>query len=431
MKRKFQKGSPEELVSHIKSGDRIASTLANGNPYALYEALYQRRHDLENVDMNISLLVKPAKFLAGPAKKSFTVKTNFMGPIEAKLMDFGTTLDPRIIHLNRIPRVLVEDEKCNIIMLQAAPPDEEGRISLGVNPIDRETVEKFNTVMVQFNKNMPFVYPMEGFLTKDDIDYYCEVDEPLVYLPPLKPTKEEKKIAELISEYVRDGDCIQLGIGSLAKAFVDPLKEKKHLGCHTELFSDPFVELIKAGAVDNSLKKVLPGKSLFAFAMGTKEMHDFLDHNEEVYSASYTYVNDPEVIRQNDNVVSVNSALEVDLTGQVCSESIGFHQYSGTGGQVNFVRGASLSKGGRSFIAFPSTYYSRKEKKLASKIKLALTPGAAVTTLRTDVEYLATEYGVAYLANRTIHERVKQMIGLAHPDFRDELRFGAKKCGLL
>ena len=208
------------------------------------------------------------------------------------------------------------------------------------------------------------------------------------------------------------------------------LKHLKDLGIHTEMFCDTMVELIKCGAVNNSKKKVLPGKTVFGLCQGKKITYDFLDHNTEVEMRSTSWVNNPYIIGRNDNVVSINSALAVDLTGQVCAESIGLRQYSGAGGHCDFVRGARASNGGQSFIAFYSTY-NKKDGTVGSKIDLTLPLGSVVTTRRNDVHCIVTEYGVADLRYKSIEERAKALISIAHPDFRDELTFGAKKAGLI
>ncbi|MCI6157745.1 MAG: butyryl-CoA:acetate CoA-transferase [Peptoniphilaceae bacterium] len=431
MARKNQKLTPEEIVSKIRSGDVIGSSLGNGNPYILYDALYERRNELKDISLSISLLVRPVKLLAGPARKAFTVKSDFMGPIEGRVFALGSTLDPQIIHLSRIPGDRYEGHVSNVIMLVAAPPDAEGNISFGVGPFDRKVIQKADMVVVQFNKKMPFIQSPDQMIHMRDVDYSCEWDEDLVYLPDITPTPAQKKIAELISERIPDGACLQLGIGGQAGAFTEPLLGKKHLGVHTELYVDPFVDLTEKGVIDNSRKNINPGKSVFGFALGTKHMHDFLDHNPLVETRSFSYVNNPSVIAQIDHFISVNSTLEVDLTGQACSESFGLRQYSGTGGQLDFVRGATASKGGQSYLTLPSTYRDKKTGEVHSRIRLMLTPGAAVTTPRADVQYICTEYGIADLRNATIHERVQRMIAIAAPEFREQLAFEAKTNGLL
>lgn len=263
----------------------------------------------------------------------------------------------------------------------------------------------------------------------DELTALIEKDVPMPVEQNRPPTEKDKTVAGYIVERVQDGACLQIGAGGIPTAVGIYLKEKKHLGIHTEMFAETMVDLIQCGAVDNSQKKLIPGKSVFVFS-GLTEKHRwmFKNHPELMETRSFEWINNPYVIGQNDNVVSINACLAVDLTGQVCSESIGTRQYTGVGGQLDFVRGAQMSKGGQSFITMFSTY-TDKEGKIRSKIDLTLPLGAAVSTPRTDVQYIVTEYGVADLQGQTIESRAKRLIAIAHPDFRDELTFKAKKAG--
>ena len=246
----------------------------------------------------------------------------------------------------------------------------------------------------------------------------------------MAPTKLDEKsilIGNLIAEQIPDGACIQLGIGAIPDATGMALKSKKDLGIHTEMFVDSMVELIECGAVNNSKKQINRGRSVTTFAYGSQRIYDFLDDNPSIEILPVEYTNDPAVICQNDNMISINAALEVDFFGQVCAESVGTKHMSGSGGQIDFVRGACQSRGGKSFIAFTST----AKDDTISKIKPILTPGAIVTTSKNDVDYIVTEYGIAHLRGRSLGERTKQLIAIAHPNFRDELTFEAKKRGIL
>ena len=246
-------------------------------------------------------------------------------------------------------------------------------------------------------------------------------------LPPAKLDETSSIIGNLIAEQIPDGACIQLGIGAIPDAVGLALQSKHDLGIHTEMFTSSMVDLIKCGAVNNSRKQIHRGITVTTFAFGSKAINDFIDDNPSIAIMPVDYVNNPEVICQNDNMISINAALEVDLFGQVCAESIGTKIISGSGGQVDYVRGACQSKGGKSFIAFAST----AKGGTISKIKPSLTPGAVVTTSKNDVDYIVTEYGLAHLRGETLSSRVKQLIAIAHPDFRDELTFDAKKRGIL
>ena len=246
-------------------------------------------------------------------------------------------------------------------------------------------------------------------------------------LPPTKIDETSKIIGGYIAEQIPDGACIQLGIGAIPDAVGAALKEKHDLGIHTEMFTDSMVELIECGAVNNSKKQIHRYQSVTTFAYGSQRIYDYIDDNPGIAFLPVDYVNDPAVICRNDNVISVNAALEVDLWGQVCAESVGTRHVSGSGGQVDYVRGACQSKGGKSFIAFSST----AKNDTINKIKPVLTPGAIVTTSKNDVDYIVTEYGVAHMRGESLASRAKQLIAIAHPNFRDELRFEAKKRGMM
>ena len=259
------------------------------------------------------------------------------------------------------------------------------------------------------------------------MDGLIENNIELPVLPPVKLDEVSVTIGGLIAEQIPDGACIQLGIGAIPDATGMALKTKKDLGIHTEMFTDSMVELIECGAVNNSRKQIHRGQSVTTFAFGSKRIYDFIDDNPAIALLPVDYVNNPEVICKNDNMISINAALEVDLWGQVCAESVGTKHMSGSGGQIDYVRGACQSKGGKSFIAFSST----AKGGTISKIKPILTPGAVCTTSKNDVDYIVTEYGLAHLRGCSLGERAKRLIAIAHPDFRDELSFEAKKRGIL
>ena len=293
-----------------------------------------------------------------------------------------------------------------------------------------ETRDNYERIIAQVNRNVPFIKGEYSTVPVSCISAFVELDTPMPVEDNRPPAEKDIRIAGHIVDMIRDGSCIQLGAGGVPTAVGMFLKDKKHLGIHTEMFAESMVDLIECGAVDNSMKQLLPGKSIFVFS-GLTEKHRrlFSEKPETVETRSFEWVNDPYVIAQNDRAVSINSALACDLTGQICAESVGFRQYSGIGGQLNFVRGSQMSKDGQSFITMYSTYYNKTEGKECSKIDLTLPLGSAVTTPRTEVQYVVTEYGVADLRYQTIENRAKRLIAVAHPDFRDELTFKAKKIG--
>jgi acyl-CoA hydrolase len=290
-------------------------------------------------------------------------------------------------------------------------------------------------VILEINPHFPRTFG-DLEVHQNDIDYFVKVDYPVPTLPDTDPSDKDKKIGEHIANFIHDGDTIQLGIGGIPNAVANALMDKKDLGVHTEMLTTGFMKLYKHGAVTNKHKTLHNGKMVAAFALGTPELYDFIDNNTGIMLLDGNYVNDPCVIGQNDNQVSINTTIEVDLTGQCCSESIGTRHFSGTGGQSDTATGAQRARNGRSFIALYSTAKVRKSKDSderieVSKIVPTLKPGAAVSLSRNDVDYIVTEYGAVRLRGTSIQERVELLISIAHPKFRDELRKQAKEIGYI
>ena len=315
----------------------------------------------------------------------------------------------------------------DVYCVSVSPMDKHGYLSLGTtSSFSLAMIDKARRIFVEVNDRQPRAVG-GAQLHISQIDGLVEVSAPLPVLPPTKIDAVSETIGGLIAEQIGDGACIQLGIGAIPDAVGAALKSKHDLGIHTEMFTDSMVELIECGAVNNSKKTIHRGQSVTTFAFGSQRIYDYIDDNPAMLILPVDYVNDPAVICKNDNVVSINAALEVDLWGQVCAESVGTRHMSGTGGQVDYVRGACQSRGGKSFIAFAST----AKGGTISKIKSILTPGACVTTSKNDVDYIVTEYGLAHLRGEPLSVRAKRLIAIAHPDFRDELTFEAKKRGIL
>ena len=313
------------------------------------------------------------------------------------------------------------------VCVEVAPMDRHGYFSLALNGsyIDA-MLDKTKRIFLEVNDRQP--RGLCGSLIHiSQVDAIVEYNHDLPVLPPVQLDEVSKTIGGLIAERIPDGACLQLGIGAIPDATGMALKAKHDLGIHTEMFTDSMVELIECGAVNNSKKQIHRGKTVTTFAFGSQRIYDYIDDNPAVEILPVEYVNDPDVICQNDNMISINAAVEVDLFGQVCAESVGTKHMSGSGGQIDYVRGACQSRGGKSFIAFTST----AKGGTISKIKPILTPGAVVTTSKNDVDYIVTEYGVAHLRGRSLGERARQLIAIAHPDFRDELTFEAKKRGIM
>ncbi len=310
------------------------------------------------------------------------------------------------------------------------PPDENGymNLSLFAGLVPHSIREQAELVFVEVNRNTPWLISPDYQIHVSQVNGIVENDSPLFEMPEIPITSVEERIAAEIADMIPDGSTIQLGLGGLANSIGHFLKHKKHLGIHSEVVSNSIMELFKCGAADNSLKTHMPGKSVYTFAVGTQELYSFLDKNQDFIAFEIGYTNDPAIIAKNENIVSVNNAISLDLTGQVASESIGTRQYSATGGQVNFVLGAQKAKNGKSILALNSTYQD-KEGNLCSRINPTLEPGTVVSTSRNDVQWIVTEYGSAMLKNKSISNRVKQLINIAHPDFRERLTFEAKKIG--
>lgn len=420
----------KEAAKKIKSGDVIITSMVTGIPYALLDSLYDEINRLENVRIDMGFGVRAMRLFLPASKGRVNVRSLFLGPIEREFIKRGSDIEIQLIHLSNTTEDRYITHAANVVMMAGSPPDKEGYISLGLSPIDCTMINKNINVIVQINENVPYIKGKGTMLHISDVDYLVDLTEELYTVPAVPPTDVDSKIAEHIVDRIPNGACIQLGIGGIASAVGSFLNTKKDLGIHTEMFVESMVDLIECGAVNNSKKTLCKGICVIGFALGSKRMYDFLNNNPLVETRTFEWINNPYVIAQNDNAVSINSALEIDLTGQVCAESIGLRQYSGTGGQLDYVRGATASKGGMSFMAMPSVRIDR-EGKMHSKINLTLPIGAAVTTPRADVQYIVTEYGIANLRFETIENRAKRMISIAHPDFRDQLVFDAKKAGLI
>lgn len=324
-----------------------------------------------------------------------------------------------------IPGIIRQFYEYDACLIQVSPMDEDGNFSLGtVASFLDAAIEKSKRIYLEVNDQQPRVLNNTKINIKD-VEAVVENSHPLPVFAPTKIDEVSNAIGNIIAEQIPDGACIQLGIGAIPDAVGTALKQKHDLGIHTELFTDSMVQLIECGAVNNSKKQLHPGKTVAGIAFGSEKIYRYIDNNPDIMIMPIDYVNNPDVICRNDNFISINAAIEVDLLGQVCSESIGTKHMSGTGGQVDYVRGACQSKGGKSFIAFSST------TKGISKIVSSLVPGAVVTTSKNDVDYIVTEYGLAHLRGEPLSSRAKQLIAIAHPDFRDELTFEAKKRGIM
>ena len=412
-----RKMTAEEAVARVRSGDRVVTPNAAGAPVHLINALVARKDDLKNVEIAHMVPLAKAPYAAPEMEGHFIHNSIFVGgstraTIEAGIGDYT----PCFFH--KVPELFDTTLPVDVALIHVSAPDEHGYCSYGVTvDYEKHAAEVAKLVIAQVNENMPRTLG-DCFIHVSEMDCIVECNDPILELGAPKITEIEKKIGGHCAELIRDGDTLQLGIGAIPDAVLLFLKEKKDLGIHTEMFSDGVVELVEAGVINNSKKTLHRGKSVATFLMGTRRLYDYVHNNPAVEMYPVNYVNDPVVIAKNDNLVSINSCVQIDLLGQVVSESIGPVQISGVGGQIDFIRGASMSRGGRSILAMNSTAAGGK----VSKIVPFIDQWSAVTTSRNDVQYVVTEYGIAELRGHTMRDRARSLIEIAHPDFRDSLK---------
>ena len=391
---------------------------ACGSPETLLAALVENKEQYTGVELVHMVSMGPSQYCREENAVHFFHNSLFAGATSREAINQGRGLFTPC-HFSQIPRLFSEKIlPSDVTLCMVSPPDEHGYCSFGISvDYTKPAAENSKIVIAEVTPNMPRTLG-DSFIHVSEIDYIVESDASPLTLPLPKITPTDEAIGGHIAGLINDGDCLQLGIGAVPDSILGFLKDKKDLGIHTEMFSDGVVDLVESGVVTCARKNLHPGKMVATFFMGTKRLYDFVHNNPMVMMSSVDYTNNPAIIAQNDNMVSVNSALQVDFTGQVVSDTIGHNQYSGTGGQVDFVRGACMSKGGKSILAFHSTAARGTISRVAPRID----PGACVTTSRTDVHFIVTEYGVADLRGKSVSERAKALIDIAHPDFQDELR---------
>ncbi len=417
------------LAARVENGWNIGMDAALAQAPGFAEALAARaqKGELSGVWVQTLLDVYPFAFYLDEQLNGKLNGLSWFSSTGARKAINGGYADVLPGYYRDMPGHILRRPDYDAVVLAASPMDKHGYLSLSCTSSYSEAMlEKTGHIYLEVNRQLPrAVCGTQVHISR--VEALIENDHPLPVLPQAAPDELSQTIGGYIAEMIPDGACIQLGIGAIPDAVGALLKTKHDLGIHTEMFTDSMVELIACGAVNNSKKQIHRYQSVTTFAFGSQRIYDYVDDNPGIAILPVDYVNDPNVICQNDNVISINAALEVDLWGQVCAESIGTKHVSGSGGQVDYVRGACQSKGGRSFIAFPST----AKGGTISKIKPILTPGAIVTTSKNDVDYVVTEYGVAHLRGESLARRAGQLIAIAHPDFRDELRFDAKKRGIM
>lgn len=413
--------SAEEAVKHIKSGNRVVVGHACGEPSALVDAMVANKEQYENVELVHMVAMGKAEYCLPENEKHFHHNAIFVGGTTRKAVEEGRA-DFTPVFFHEVPKLWKTTLPVDVALIQVSAMDEHGYFSFGVSSdYTKPAAEAAKIVIAQVNKEMPRTLG-DNFIHVSDIDYLVECDRPIIELQPPKIGDIEREIGRYCASLIEDGDTLQLGIGAIPDAVLAFLGEKKDLGIHSEMFSDGILKLIEDGVVTGKAKSFMPGKLVVTFLMGTKKLYDWVNDNPAVYMAPVDFVNHPMVVCKNDNIISINSCVAVDLMGQVASESIGLKQISGVGGQVDFVRGAGMAKNGKAIMAMPSTVKGK-----ASKIVPFLDEGAAVTTSRNDVDYVITEYGIAHLKGETLRERARQLINIAHPDFRDELKVEFEK----
>ncbi len=409
--------SADEAVGKIKSGDRVVLGHAVGEPLEIVEAMVRNKELYNNVEIVHMVAMGKGAYTKPEMAPHFHHNAIFVGAVTREAVSEGRA-DYTPCFFSEVPKLFREGYlPVDVALVQLSSPDEHGYCSLGVSvDYTKPALKSAKTVIAQVNDRMPRTMG-DSFVHVSEVDYFVEASYPLVELKPPQITEVERAIGENCASLIEDGSTLQLGIGAIPDAVLLFLKDKKDLGIHSEMISDGVVELVEAGVVTNRMKTLHPGKIVVTFLMGTKRLYDFVNNNPMVEMHPVDYVNNPVVIMKNYKMVSVNSCVQVDLMGQVASETIGLKQFSGVGGQVDFVRGASMAQDGKSIIAMPSTASGGK----VSRIVPFLDEGGAVTTSRNDVRFIVTEYGIADLKGRSLKERGRALIGIAHPDFRPQL----------
>jgi 4-hydroxybutyrate CoA-transferase len=408
--------SAEQALELVQSGQRVFVHGAAATPTRLLQGLIKSHERLSDVEL-IHLHTFGDADYAGPRyAKNFRVSNLFVGQNMREQID-GDRIDYLPCFLSEIPNLFRSQRRpLDVALIHVSPPDEHGYCSLGTSvDVARAAVDSAKIVIAQINAQMPRVHG-DGFVHISRLDRWIEIDEPIIPVVKTTPTPQELEIGRLSATLIEDGSTLQMGIGSIPDAVLASLHGHRHLGIHSEMWTDGAMDLIRSGAVDNSKKVLHPGKSVSGFVMGTQALYDFIDDNPSVLQLDIGYVNSPHNISLNPKVVAINSAVEVDLTGQVCADSIGNKIISGVGGQMDFIRGASLSAGGKPIIAITS-----RTKRGASRIVSNLKAGAGVVTTRSHVHYVITEFGIADLYGKTLGERARELIKIAHPDDRERL----------
>ena len=425
----------QEALDLVKDNDYIVAGMCASEGREFFTRLHEVSNRVNKLTIDNCLPLMNYEYMGNEEYKDiFDVNSWFFShDLRRSFKNGNISFIPNQLHNAGVQRI--DYKKPDIFVGNATPPDKDGNVSLSLsNVYEKKMIEAASIVILEINPLLPRTYG-DLEVHESEIDYFVKIDSEVPILPDMEPNEKDIKIGNFVAEYINDGDNLQLGIGGIPNAVAAALINKKDLGVHTEMLTTGFMNLYKAGVITNKRKSLHPGKMVCAFAFGTRELYDFLDKNEDILFLDGNYVNDPYVIGLNDNQVSINTTIEVDLTGQCCSEAIGTVHFSGTGGQCDTATGAQRAVNGRSFITLYSTTMARNKetgvREEISKIVSTLKPGAAVTLSRNDVDYIVTEFGCVRLKGRNIKERVELLISIAHPKFREQLRKEALEIGFI
>ena len=413
----------EEALDSLRDGDVIGTSQCANEPTAFFDAMHTLRGKGKKYRMFAPMCFQQHEFMTDPVyRDTFDMDITFLMGATRRGREAGLfSFYPGDLH-NGAPRWL-SVHGCDVFIAAATPMDKHGYMKIPLCLIhEKAFLEAADRVILQINPNLPNIYGDTEVHIRD-VDMVVEAATPLPYLPKSHPDEVEQTIGSYIASMVNDGDCIQLGIGGIPDAAAMALMDKHDLGVHSEMITNSMADLVKAGVITGRKKNYMTGKMVGTFAYGTQELYDLLDSNPSMMMLRGETVNDPWVVARNDNFVSINACLSLDLTGQICSESIGSRQFSGSGGQADMAVGGAHAKNGRSIIAVAST----KKNGTISSINAQLAPGSVVTLSRNEVDYVVTEYGIAHLRGRSVKERALALIGIAHPEAREELRRYAKE----
>jgi butyryl-CoA:acetate CoA-transferase len=427
--------SAETAVRVVKSGDWVDYNFCLAQPVVCDKALALRKDELRNVKVRGGLLLNPIEIVkVDPVREHFCYNSWHLSGLERKLSDQGLCSYIPMVYRN-MPLYYRKSLDVDVAIFSVTPMDKNGLFSFSLtNSACKAIAERAKVVILEINENLPVVAGgQDNFIHLRDVDFIVESNNPaLPVIAPAEVSAVDKKIATLIMRELSDGATIQLGVGALPNAVGTMIAESdlKNLGIHTEMLVDAYMAMARAGKITNSQKNIDKGKGVFSFCAGSKDLYDWVCNNTGVATCPVDYTNDPHIMAANDNFITINNCVEVDILGQVTSETSGSRQISGTGGQLDFLTGGYMSKGGKSFICFTSTFTDKKTGQIHSRVRTSLPESAVVTNPRTQAHCLVTEWGIADLAGRSAWERAERIINIAHPDFREELIKGAEKLGI-